>query len=619
MGSVSKRPLSGGSAAPATKKKKSGPTMTLKELEQQRKQQQQMRDLQVALRSRQPPAVNWACNVLSVLAFQARPELRLAKHPGLLDAILEVLRYSLDPRPLHVRMEVSSRVSSSASTLPPGTPQGWWWEEDGLLSSRPRDPDKLQWAVCVSNIVRNLAITPDNAPPLAEPVSVEVVLNSLDKCVHKPCPALNELAINLLDAMRQIGPSVCLSALNEAIARRLLCLLGSLMEYGLMPLRVRIAAAGALIGLTQGQQNSTVLLSMAEARQPPLLRHLVDLLSTPADAARQAAQANLDGDCGPIPGMEGNPTKASPQAASEVLQAEAVHTAAQAFAELAQRLPNQQILRALVAEPRVVKSLAHLLLCKLPAPGTTTPLAKLASKPAGSQAIMDFVAKLLSLARQHAAGALLLVCSTAGGQEKMVTYEREIEDRHQSGVFMASEAANKQGRLENAILSGPGTLECYVNQNSACKHDPVARQVKAAIDEAVAEVKGPKATVMQAGSYRKSTALQGTDLDMFVNTYSENVTKNERMRIGIATCTNLRASGYYDTQCSLHQKVLRLKSQTQRHPDVDIAFERFKDQTKLPPNRAFSQDQAVSKAVKVVKSMQRAYNLPPILLQVYLV
>ncbi|KAK9830335.1 hypothetical protein WJX72_011102 [[Myrmecia] bisecta] len=163
-------------------------------------------------------------------------------------------------------------------------------------------------------------------------------------------------------------------------------------------------------------------------------------------------------------------------------------------------------------------------------------------------------------------------------------------------------------QLEAAIVRGPGHLENFVNHASNSKLDTTAKAIKSVINHAATAVKGPKLSVMLAGSRRRTEALQDADLDVYVQTYGDNVTKAQRREIAQLIVDGLKEVGYSYTAW-LRESIVTLNPSASDYPRVDVAFERFGDQSRRPP-RSGTKHQVVCKAVKFLKCIQEAYPLP---------
>ncbi|KAL0026679.1 hypothetical protein WJX79_003431 [Trebouxia sp. C0005] len=137
------------------------------------------KDIQLAMRSGVRSSVAWSLNALTVLTFNANPPLLLTQHPGLLDALLQVIASGLKEEGGSVG-DCDECLTPAERLLPrrqpqpkPGEAQGWWWEkEEGLLAPQAGAGWAFTHACCACNVLRNLAMESSNHAALVGQAAV---------------------------------------------------------------------------------------------------------------------------------------------------------------------------------------------------------------------------------------------------------------------------------------------------------------------------------------------------------------------------------------------------------------------------------------------------------------
>ncbi|DBA81783.1 TPA: hypothetical protein ACH3X1_007513 [Trebouxia sp. C0004] len=227
------------------------------------------KEIQLALRSGVHSSVAWSLNALTVLSFNANPPLLLTQHPGLLDALLQVIASGVKEEGTSVG-DCDECLTPAQQLLPapqpqpkPGEPQGWWWEkEEGVLAPHPGAGWEFTHACCACNVLRNLAMESGNHAALVGQGSVAALVQCLEARREQPCPDTNDLALNALDCLHKVAPRLQLATLPSQLLWQLLSEVCHSMMAHDTPLRLRGTAAGVVQRLAQETQN---LGSLAEA------------------------------------------------------------------------------------------------------------------------------------------------------------------------------------------------------------------------------------------------------------------------------------------------------------------------------------------------------------------
>lgn len=196
----------------------------------------------LALQSGLKSELIWALNTLTLLSFKEKDDMRkdacLAKIPGLLDAVLQIiddwrdislpkeLRKEPRPRTLGANSLVTGfgteyKALSSNTTLPQsGLASGsetpaqksmtklrlseWWHDEDGLFNlDEEGRAEKQQCAVAASNIIRNFSFMPENEIAMAQH---RHCLETVFQCIEDHLTEDEELVTNALEAIVNLAP-----------------------------------------------------------------------------------------------------------------------------------------------------------------------------------------------------------------------------------------------------------------------------------------------------------------------------------------------------------------------------------------------------------------------------
>ncbi|KAH7842188.1 hypothetical protein Vadar_002485 [Vaccinium darrowii] len=292
---------------------------------------QNNRRIVLALQSGLKSELTWALNTLTLLSFREKDDVRkdpLAKVPGLLDAILQVIDDWRDialPRELvrtpRVRLLGANSVVTgfgneykglSSSDVPnptvgfgPSTteaplqtrttkthPSEWWLNEDSLFNLDDEGRmEKQQCAVAASNIIRNFSYMSENDMVMGQH---RHCLETLFQCIEDHITEDEELVTNALETVVNLVPLLDLRIFSSSkpsfikitgkrAVQALVGMLGS-------SVRAWHCAAAELIGrLILNPDNETFILPFG----PQIYKRLVDLLSLPAVDAQAAAVGAL--------------------------------------------------------------------------------------------------------------------------------------------------------------------------------------------------------------------------------------------------------------------------------------------------------------------------------------
>uniref|UniRef100_A0A1D1YW49 AT-rich interactive domain-containing protein 2 n=1 Tax=Anthurium amnicola TaxID=1678845 RepID=A0A1D1YW49_9ARAE len=286
----------------------------------------------LALQSGLKSELTWALNILTLLSFKEKDDLRrdatpLAKIPGLLDAILQIVDDWRDialskgyTEPLRVRMlgencmvtgfgKEYERLNPNDAESPPGNNASglsnaerqiskgckrryseWWYQEDGLFSLDDEGrAEKQQCAVAASNIIRNFSFMPENEVIMAQH---RHCLETLFQCIEDQTREDEELVTNALETIVNLAPLVDLRIFSSSkpsfikmtekrAVQAIMVMLGSSVKAW------HCAAAELLGRLIINPDNEPFLLASA----PQIYKRLVDLLSLQVDAQAAAVGA----------------------------------------------------------------------------------------------------------------------------------------------------------------------------------------------------------------------------------------------------------------------------------------------------------------------------------------
>ncbi|KAL0051203.1 hypothetical protein WJX82_003707 [Trebouxia sp. C0006] len=288
------------------------------------------KEIQLALRSRVHSSVAWSLNALTVLSFNANPPLLLTQHPGVLDALLQVITSGLKEETTSAG-DCDECITPAKQLLPrrqpqpkPGEPQGWWWEkEEGVLAPQPGAGWAFTHACCACNVLRNLAMESSNHAALIGQDTVAALVQCLEARREQPCPDTNDLALNALDCLHKVAPR----------------------------LQLRLA---------QETQNLGSLAEAAEDGSLGMLEHLSALLRVDIIQAQQQIHQELAGSLG-RPDMYADSLSQKDRSAMALnLQAQTLADAAKAVSELV-RYQSLRLKQAVASNSRLMYSTAVLI------------------------------------------------------------------------------------------------------------------------------------------------------------------------------------------------------------------------------------------------------------------
>ncbi|KAL0033456.1 hypothetical protein WJX77_010350 [Trebouxia sp. C0004] len=326
------------------------------------------KEIQLALRSGVHSSVAWSLNALTVLSFNANPPLLLTQHPGLLDALLQVIASGVKEEGTSVG-DCDECLTPAQQLLPapqpqpkPGEPQGWWWEkEEGVLAPHPGAGWEFTHACCACNVLRNLAMESGNHAALVGQGSVAALVQCLEARREQPCPDTNDLALNALDCLHKVAPRLQLATLPSQLLWQLLSEVCHSMMAHDTPLRLRGTAAGVVQRLAQETQNLGSLAEAAEDGSLGMLDHLSALLRLDIVQAQQQVHQELAGSLG-RPDMYANSLSQKDRSAMALnLQAQTLADAAKAVSELV-RYQELRLKQAVASNRHLMVSLIQMLL-----------------------------------------------------------------------------------------------------------------------------------------------------------------------------------------------------------------------------------------------------------------
>ncbi|PIA45114.1 hypothetical protein AQUCO_01700570v1 [Aquilegia coerulea] len=268
----------------------------------------------LALQSGLKSEITWALNILSLLSFREKEEIRrdatpLAKIPNLLDSVLQIIDDWRDVSRLKTAQIASKSKSFGVSGFENEfkvmgwskfgsklskneSSKEWWFEEDGLFNLDEEGlMEKQQCAVAASNIVRNFAFMPDNEVIMAQH---RHCLETIFQCIEDYSTEDEELVTNALETVVNLAPLLNLQIFGSAkpsyikitekgAVQSIMVMLGSSVKAW------HCAAAELLGRLIINPENELFLLPFA----PQIYKRLVDLLSLPAVDAQAAAVGAL--------------------------------------------------------------------------------------------------------------------------------------------------------------------------------------------------------------------------------------------------------------------------------------------------------------------------------------
>ncbi|KAL5542085.1 hypothetical protein UlMin_009795 [Ulmus minor] len=289
--------------------------------------------LVLALQSGLKSEVTWALNTLGILSFKEKEDMRrdstpLAKIPGLLDALLQVIDDWRDvavPKELAKGPRVrtlgannfasgfgnenellgsngnlqlsgfgsgSSVTEASLKNVTKSQSSGWWLGEDGLFNLNDEGrAEKQMCAVVASNIIRNFSFMPENEVIMAQHRhSFETVFQCIEDYVTED----EELVTNALETIVNLAPLLDLRIFSSSkpsyikitekrAVQAIMGMLGSNVKAW------HCAAAEMLGRLIINPDNEPFLLPFV----PKIHKRLVDLMSVPALDAQAAAVGAL--------------------------------------------------------------------------------------------------------------------------------------------------------------------------------------------------------------------------------------------------------------------------------------------------------------------------------------
>ncbi|XVF28742.1 hypothetical protein REPUB_Repub15cG0056400 [Reevesia pubescens] len=283
----------------------------------------------LALQSGLKSELTWALNTLTLLSFKEKDDMRkdacLAKIPGLLDALLQIIDDWRDialPKELRKGQRARTLGASSVVTgfgneyealgsnslLPQSglgsgsfavkisgqkntnklRPSERWFDEDGLFNLDDEGrAEKQQCAVAASNIIRNFSFMPENEIAMAQH---RHCLETVFQCMEDHATEDEELVTNAIETIVNLAPLLDLrifsspkpSYIKITEKRAVQAIMGMLGS----PVKAWHCAAAEFLGrMIINPDNEPLLLPFV----PLIYKRLVDLLSFQAFDAQAAA------------------------------------------------------------------------------------------------------------------------------------------------------------------------------------------------------------------------------------------------------------------------------------------------------------------------------------------
>ncbi|XP_022760210.1 armadillo repeat-containing protein LFR-like [Durio zibethinus] len=280
----------------------------------------------LALQSGLKSELTWALNTLTLLSKDdMRKDACLAKIPGLLDALLQIIDDWHDmalPKELKKGQRARTLGASSVvtgfgneyealgtNTLLPQSglrsgssaaeisrqknttkvrPSEWWFDEDGLFNLDDEGrAEKQQCAVAASNIIRNFSFMPENEIAMAQH---RHCLETVFQCIEGHIVEDEELVTNAIETIVNLAPLLDLrifsspkpSYIKITEKRAVQAIMGMLGS----PVKAWHCAAAEFLGrMIINPENEPLLLPFI----PQMYKRLVDLLSLLAFDAQASA------------------------------------------------------------------------------------------------------------------------------------------------------------------------------------------------------------------------------------------------------------------------------------------------------------------------------------------
>ncbi|TYI06145.1 hypothetical protein ES332_A10G137600v1 [Gossypium tomentosum] len=282
----------------------------------------------LALQSGLKSELTWALNTLTLLSFKEKDDMRkdacLAKIPGLLDALLQIIDDWRDialPKELRKGQRTRTLGANSVITgfgneyealgsiaLLPQSGLGsgsaaeisgqkntskrrrseWWLDEDGLFNLDDEGrAEKQQCAVAASNIIRNFSFMPENEIAMAQH---RHCLETVFQCIEDHIVEDEELVTNAIETIVNLAPLLDLRIFSspkpsyikiteKRAVQAIMGMLGSQVKAW------HCAAAEFLGRMIINPDNEPLLLPFV----PQIYKRLVDILSLQAFDAQAAA------------------------------------------------------------------------------------------------------------------------------------------------------------------------------------------------------------------------------------------------------------------------------------------------------------------------------------------
>eukprot|EP00803_Ostreobium_quekettii_P000367 evm.model.scf_159.6 EVM.evm.TU.scf_159.6 scf_159:37341-40128(+) len=374
--------------------------------------------LTLALLSGVSGQVDWALNQLSVLSFSHVIPVREQKFCHVVSALVKTVEKGIRGHDPLMDMEAGREAELETK---------WWWEtEPDLFAEDPATERHLMWAVCASNILRNLSTTGDCHPHLLIAPNVHslvaMAVSWLRQQCFELCPATNELVANILDTLKNIGGQLNLSAHGQTGGAELVMCLARLIAARDRLLRIRSAAAGVLGNLSTNEGNRSFLLTALEDDRVQLVPALADVVQCTASLACQSAELEAAGELGYLDIVSGNPDcweGAEIEMLSCKLEAEARGAATKACLQLC-KMPEEAARLKIAHHSGLLKRLVNIAL------GCESLLYKNRGGLPNQHPFLLYTHHTLRLAEKDACGVLECIAAHQGTRQALLPFESSI-------------------------------------------------------------------------------------------------------------------------------------------------------------------------------------------------
>ncbi|GMH45110.1 hypothetical protein BSKO_13067 [Bryopsis sp. KO-2023] len=261
-----------------------GPTLTT----QANLDSDAVRRISMSLLSGVPAAVNMALNSLSVLSYHGM-SITSADEGRIIAALCHVIGRGLNGQKTHMTPEPRKPLTLD---------KNWWWDEVlGLFAEKDATKETLNWGICAANVLRNIALGGKNGQMGSFVPFGPRVVKCLEAREREPCPAHNELVLNVVEAVAVIGGKVDVVS-EKSSCDPLVMMLSKLFGDRNAPLRLRIAAAGAIMSLMENTNYKKSIIPVISSPGSSFNEGLRSMLQSPEEMAKEAVEDEVQGELG---------------------------------------------------------------------------------------------------------------------------------------------------------------------------------------------------------------------------------------------------------------------------------------------------------------------------------